>query len=751
MIASISVADVASYGPTPQVLNDLSRFNYFYGSNGTGKTTISKVIADERAFPKCSVTWQGGLKQQTRVYNQDFVTNNFSQSAELKGIFTLGEKSIDIQNRIATEKADVDELATRIQQLTKTVQGDDGIGGKKGDLAALDADFKTTCWKQKQKHDPKLSGAFEGFRGSADKFKSKILAEQANAAGTVEPLADLEKKAATVFGPTPTQEIPVAALDAAALIALEADRILTKRIIGRTDVDIASVIQKLGSSDWVRAGRAFYNVNDKQCPFCQQGTPDTLARSLEEYFDETFERDTGAIERIATAYEASADRLRQRLDSIIAAPSRFLDVEKLKVAKELADSRIMLNLQRLAAKRKEPSQSIILEPLGTVISEASKLIDEANAQVASHNAIVANLARERRDLTAQVWRYLLAVELKDDLTAYAKESANLNAAITAISEKIASAAREKAEKETSIRGLEKETTSIQPTVDKINAILASFGFLRFSIAKARNGRDYKLVRPDGTDARATLSEGEKTFVTFLYFYYLLKGSDSETGMTTDRVVVFDDPVSSLDSDIAFIVSSLIRGLCDDVRAGRGYIKQIFVLTHNVYFHKEVTFNPTRSNVAMDEETFWMIRNAGLESIVEKHTGNPIKTSYELLWAEVRTPTRSNHTIQNTLRRILENYFKIFGGVDSAAICEMFEGKEKLICRSLFSWVHYGSHYVDDDLYVSIDDAVVETYLAVFRAIFDKSNHSAHYRMMMGDDYVAPAATSVATTAAAVAP
>src|ERR1035441_2311921 len=109
MIASISVADVASYGPTPQVLNDLSRFNYFYGSNGTGKTTISKVIADERAFPTCSVTWQGGLKQQTRVYNQDFVTNNFSQSAELKGIFTLGEKSIDIQNRIATEKNDIDE------------------------------------------------------------------------------------------------------------------------------------------------------------------------------------------------------------------------------------------------------------------------------------------------------------------------------------------------------------------------------------------------------------------------------------------------------------------------------------------------------------------------------------------------------------------------------------------------------------------------------------------------------------------
>ena len=55
-----------------------------------------------------------------------------------------------------------------------------------------------------------------------------------------------------------------------------------------------------------------------------------------------------------------------------------------------------------------------------------------------------------------------------------------------------------------------------------------------------------------------MSEGEKTFVTFLYFYHLLKGSESDSGMTTDRIVVFDDPVSSLDSDVLFIVSRLCQ-------------------------------------------------------------------------------------------------------------------------------------------------------------------------------------------------
>jgi hypothetical protein len=31
--------------------------------------------------------------------------------------------------------------------------------------------------------------------------------------------------------------------------------------------------------------------------------------------------------------------------------------------------------------------------------------------------------------------------------------------------------------------------------------------------------------------------------------------------------------------------------------------------------------------------------------------------------------------------------------------------------------------------------MIETYLNVFRAVFDKSGHLAHYRMMMDDAYV----------------
>jgi wobble nucleotide-excising tRNase len=92
MIESITIADVATYGSTPEALDGLSQFNFVFGSNGTGKTTVSRVIADESSFPTCKVTWKRGTKLQPMVYNLDFVDKNFYQSAELKGVFTLGEK-----------------------------------------------------------------------------------------------------------------------------------------------------------------------------------------------------------------------------------------------------------------------------------------------------------------------------------------------------------------------------------------------------------------------------------------------------------------------------------------------------------------------------------------------------------------------------------------------------------------------------------------------------------------------------------
>jgi wobble nucleotide-excising tRNase len=733
MIESIKLSEIASFkGPTA-TLEDLKSINFIYGSNGSGKTTISRVIADPPGNPKCAIDWKGGTPIQTLVYNRDFVERNFNPSTELKGVFTLGENQAETLEKIKLSRSELDVLLNKIQILSQTLRGDDGMGGKRGELATLENALKEKCWAQKQKHDANLHGAFEGYRGSSEKFKGKVLQELSTNTSTLIPQVDLEKKCDSVFGSTPSIEPSVPAIDTKMLLAHETNPILKKRVIGKEDVDIAAMIRKLGNSDWVRQGRSYFEINENTCPFCQQRTNEEFAKSLEAYFDETFIADSKAIDDLSINYKTDSERLQQLISGIIATPSRFLDVEKLKSEKQLLDSKITINLQRLAEKKKEASQIVELESLSNVILEINMLVDAANVEVSSHNAMVNNLAYEKRTLTAQVWRFVLE-ELKTDISDYQKMSEAIKKAVVSLEEQIAASLANKSEKEANIRALEKLTTSVQPTIDSINILLRSFGFIEFSLAKAANGTSYKLVRENGSDAKNTLSEGEKSFVTFLYFYHRLKGSETESGMTTDRIVVIDDPVSSLDSDILFIVSSLIKGIFDEIRSKSGQIKQIFILTHNVYFHKEVTFNQNRNGPALKDETFWVVRKTELGSKVEKHLSNPIKTSYELLWAEVRRPDKSVLTIQNTLRRIVENYFKILGGVDPDKLCAMFEGKNKLICKSLFSWVNDGSHFAHDDLYIAIDDSTIENYLKVFREIFNKAGHLAHYKMMMGAAY-----------------
>ena len=184
-----------------------------------------------------------------------FVDRNFNQSAELKGVFTLGEKQVDTLAKISTAKGELDALTTRIDTLTQGLQGADGAGGKAGELATLEDGLKDKCWAQKQKHDATLQGAFEGYRNSANKFKIKVLQELASNTATLQTQADLEKRAASVFGPPPTDEAAVVAVDTAKLIAHEINAILKKRVVGKEDIDIAAMINKLGNSDWVREGR----------------------------------------------------------------------------------------------------------------------------------------------------------------------------------------------------------------------------------------------------------------------------------------------------------------------------------------------------------------------------------------------------------------------------------------------------------------------------------------------------------------
>ena len=736
MIESIRLANIASYG-SPVTVDKLKEINFFYGANGAGKTSIGRLICGPSVSDTSQVNWLKGLPLETQVYNNDFIEKNYTSVSNLKGVFTLGETQQAQLDQIAALKKEIGILGEGRDKYQDNLGGPDTKGGKVAELTALEAAFKDKCWAQKRKHDDVFAVAFSGLRNNADYFKVRVISEKGSNTSDLFDITTLTEKAKLLYGDAPALLDKIPSLNAESLVLLEADPILEKKVLGKSDVDIAAMIARLNNSDWVRQGVAYFKENGDNCPFCQQKTSESFEKSLNEYFDESFETDTAAIEKLRNSYQQGADLLSQQIGRLADVQSEFVDKQILEASLGLLHSLITINLQRIDNKKLEPSSEAQLEPIRQVLLDIAKIIGDANAKISEQNGIVANFKFEQTKLTGQVWRYILDAELKDTIADYEKNKAALVKAIAGLTAQVDKVKLSILEKDKELKELESKTTSIQPTVNAINRLLKSFGFKGFSLALTSTGDSYRLLRADGTDAKATLSEGEKTFVTFLYFYHLLKGSPTTSGMTADRVVVIDDPVSSLDSDILFIVASLIKKLFTEIREGKGYLKQIFILTHNVYFHKEITFHHKRKakGNALADESFWIIRKPAQNSKVEHYTTNPIKTSYELLWAELRKPDPQNLTIQNTLRRILENYFKILGGIDLQDLWEHFEGEEAVHCKSLISWVNDGSHFAHDDLYVVIDEPMVDSYLKVFFKIFKQTKHIPHYQMMMGEQYV----------------
>lgn len=719
MITKINISDIATYRENQEIIP--TEINYLYGNNGSGKTTLSKLISDPSQYISCSLEWDIPVAQ-TLVYNRDFVRENFSQSTSIKGIFTLGKDTTEAKQFIEEKKHRIDQLDTQIRGNKQVLENKDN------EKKILKDELSKKCWSLKQKYESIFKPAFTGHIGSKDKFLEKCLEEHDNSTELLTG-EGIKSKCEKIFSESLTQYSMFEEFTYTNLKQMENDEILKIKIIGKESIPIGDLIKQLNNSDWVKQGIEYADISYKVCPFCQQVIPSTLKEELENFFDETYLKKCKELGLFRERYSEYIATKIQELERVAQTEIAIINFDNLIQEISLVKLAFNDNLSRIDSKIKSPSLEIQLSSLEGEFQRVAKIIDDYRKIIVENNKIVINISQEKQQLNNYIWRYLTNL-LDMDIKLYKLKVAGIRKAESNLKQSIVTKEQEKKTLRAEISNRENDVTSVTPTVNEINRILRLFGFNNFSLAEADEAGFYKIIRANGEYVNETLSEGEYTFITFLYFYKLIRGSMDRIGVENDKIVVIDDPISSLDSNVLFIVSNLVKEIIRDCQEGKSGIKQIFVLTHNVYFHKEITFKGGReSNTA--KESFWIVRKLNDISVIRKQDNNPIQTTYELLWRELEDPESINiATIFNTLRRILEYYFNILGGIKYEDCINAFEGEDKFICKSLVSWINDGSHFISDDLEMPVEVDQIQKYLSVFKMIFEKMGHIKHYEMMM---------------------
>lgn len=373
------------------------------------------------------------------------------------------------------------------------------------------------------------------------------------------------------------------------------------------------------------------------------------------------------------------------------------------------------------------------------LDEFSKYIVNLNRIIEEDNNKIKNIVQNKLKLIEIGWHFIRHMG-NDDISAYIENKSKLEKDLQDLQVSFENMEITKKKLDIEIKELENSVTSITKTVNDINDILKKFNYTNFKLIENSDHLTYSIVRNDNTDASKTLSEGESSFISFLYFYNLVFGSRTRSGLHESHILVIDDPVTSMDSNTLFIISTLVRELIRLCLEDKRNIKQMFILSHNLYFFKEVSYgyNDRSKGKIPKNVAYFVVQKINGSSIIKSYENkNPIKNSYDLLWDKLRNKNYNDDSNLNIMRRILEQYLNTIGmggpNNNNLELINKFDDNDKIIVKSLLSYINDGSHSIMDGLYMAPDENANQNAFRIFKKIFVVLGQESHYNMMMHEE------------------
>lgn len=556
-------------------LPDLGRINVIYGPNGSGKTSLARALDATRSVPngfqnlsiqveeagtRRSTNGQGdSIFDRLHVFSEAYIerSHRFHEgSPNMDAVLTLGERTAEAEEQITTLRQ---ELAAKIAERDQAQR----------DLTAAERAITQVHERVSAAVVSDLSRV-DGYRSRGSYSAGIVRGKYSGVRSTWLSLSDADLAAKKRFVASDNREV----LEAGDLsLTPDADlKTQAETLLATTPVTI--VLDTLQThpeaSSWVQAGQPLHESSDV-CIYCGQPLTDARKHDIEQHFSDEVARLQRELDVLAgrlDVLESDADAVVRRI------PQRALLFDDLRSDYDGASqslheqSRALKNWATELVGRVRAKRSNVLGLVTTAVDDppaidggsVNTVRETHNSRVAQHAQLLVTTAEEIEA------HHLKAEEATVDAQALTRSTAEAKRAAAAI---------RIGDIETEIAALESVEGDPTPSAEVLTREVARLLGRRELSFQTRDGK-YVVTRDD--QPAVNLSVGERTAITLIHFLEAVAHQDSSSG---NPIVVIDDPVSSLDSNIFMGISTYIWSAA--LRVG---VDQLILLTHNFDLFKQ---------------------------------------------------------------------------------------------------------------------------------------------------------------------
>ncbi|RGJ89556.1 AAA family ATPase [Phocaeicola vulgatus] len=730
MIRKISILGPACYKQTA-TLETEKNINLIYGLNGSGKSTLSEYLRNlnNPIYSNCAI--EPILNTDTEeilVYNENYVQDVFYSSETQRGIFSLSKENSDARKKIDSATIELKDLSSKADKQNEL------LSKLSEEWETIKDSFYNRFWQIKKQYsggDRVLEYCLEGLKGSKEALANYLI-NLPNPTGpieyTIEELRD-EIQRLNEFKGTQLPQFSYIEFNAS---EIETASIFREVITGNKNSRVANLIDKLQNSDWVKTGMNF--DTNGICPFCQRPYTEDILTLLKEYFNEDYERALADIRNKGILYSSAIENLPSITFSQIAILSHLAMPFKQAINSYIDTLRS--NLNKIREKYKSPSLIIELEDSSIQLKVVNDILSQANAIIENFNKQISKISQELLLIKTKFWNFFRnkyaqsITDFTNQQSHYAKKNQEIETAEKVFRDRML-IVRSRIEEE------QKKIINIDDAIDHINSMLIDMGIIDFKIVKCDNEDGlYRIVRDNATKSIfRTLSEGERTIISVLYFIETCQGLLDKTSSHKKRIVIIDDPVSSLSNMYVFNIGRLIRSvfypeLVKDKESEQFIVspkfEQVFILTHSLYFFYEMTEMSEEKRHA--SQSLFRVSKNEQGSKIETMRYEHIQSDYHAYWMTIRDPDANPALIANCMRNIIEYFFNFVEKRDLNNVFNLEIFKQPKY-QAFQRYINRESHSLGQNIYdfKEFDYAI---FMDALKKVFTTMGYEKHYNKMM---------------------